>query len=50
MVKSDYLSMPLDHIVCIPNDETLRAFTETDCSENLIEYKDADGIFRSLGL
>ncbi|MDR0949107.1 MAG: type II toxin-antitoxin system RelB/DinJ family antitoxin [Lachnospiraceae bacterium] len=40
--------LPFD--VRIPNDETLRVFTETDYGENLIDYKDADDIFRSLGI
>jgi DNA-damage-inducible protein J len=43
-----FKGLPFD--VRIPNDETLRVFAETDCGENLIEYKDADDIFRSLGI
>jgi DNA-damage-inducible protein J len=43
-----YRGLPFD--VRIPNDETLRVFAETDRGENLTEYKDADDMFRSLGI
>ena len=40
--------LPFD--VIIPNETTLRTFDETDASKNLIVCKDADDMFRKLGI
>ena len=40
--------LPFD--VMIPNEETRKVFDETDEGENLIVCKDADDMFRKLGI
>jgi len=40
--------LPFD--VMIPNEETRKVFKETDESENLIVCKDADDMFKKLGI
>ena len=40
--------LPFDLI--IPNETTLRTFDETDTGKNLIVCKDADDMFRKLGI
>ncbi|MFO7599120.1 MAG: type II toxin-antitoxin system RelB/DinJ family antitoxin [Candidatus Desulfacyla sp.] len=40
--------LPFD--IVIPNETTLRTFDETDTGENLIFCKDADDMFRKLGI
>ena len=34
----------------LPNDETIAIFSETDRGENLNHYKDADSLFKRLGI
>lgn len=40
--------LPFD--VVIPNETTLRTFDETDAGKNLVVCKDADDMFRKLGI
>ena len=40
--------LPFD--VLIPNETTLRTFNETDTGKNLVVCKDADDMFRKLGI
>jgi DNA-damage-inducible protein J len=40
--------LPFD--VMIPNEETQKVFQETDEGKNLVECRDADDLFKKLGL